>query len=199
MTTPTTPATTTPATARPLSIPVILGTQRVGRMSAHAARFVAGELARRDGVTTELIDIGELSLPVDDAGEAVQDPRFGLAMRLADGLVIVAPEYNHSFPGLLKHVMDSCLKEYIHKPAGIVGVSAGPFGGTRAVQSLLPVLRELGLVSIFWDLNFGNVGSAFDESGRLLDQAYVRRADKFLQELVWMARTLRHGRDTIPL
>ena len=41
----------------------------------------------------------------------------------------VAPEYNHAMPGLLKHVLDSCLKEYIHKAAGIVAVSAGPFGG----------------------------------------------------------------------
>lgn len=194
--------TTSPNTntnTRPLFIPVILGTARKGRMSAHAARFVAGELAKREGVATELIDIAELSLPVDDAGEAIKDPRFAEAMRRADALVIVAPEYNHSFPGLLKHVLDSCLKEYIHKPAGIVGVSAGPFGGTRVVESLLPVLRELGLVSIFWDVNFGSVRSAFDQSGQLLDQAYVRRTDKFLAELVWMAKTLRHGRDSIPL
>jgi NAD(P)H-dependent FMN reductase len=33
----------------------------------------------------------------------------------ADGLILVVPEYNHSFPGLLKHVLDTNLKEYIHK------------------------------------------------------------------------------------
>ncbi len=187
------------ANGRPISIPVILGTPRKGRMSAHAARFVMGELARRDGVVTELIDIAELSLPVDDAGEGVKDPRFSEAMVRADGIVIVAPEYNHSFPGLLKHVLDSCLKEYIHKAAGIVGVSAGPFGGTRVVESFLPVLRELGLVGIFWDLNIGNVSQVFGESGELREPAYVRRADKFLAELVWMSRTLRHGRDNVPL
>lgn len=190
---------TTTTDSRPLSIPVILGTSRKGRMSAHAARFVTDELRKRDGVTTELIDIAELSMPVNDAGEAVRDPRFGEAMLHADGLVIVAPEYNHGFPGLLKHVLDSCLKEYIHKPAGLVGVSSGSFGGTRVIQSFLPVLRELGLVSIFWDVNFGNVNSVFAESGELLDPAYVRRTDKFLAELVWMARTLRMGRDSIPL
>jgi NAD(P)H-dependent FMN reductase len=184
---------------RPLSIPVILGTPRKGRMSERAARFVHGEVARRPGVVTELIDIAELPIPTDDAGEAVRDARFSEAMTLADALVIVVPEYNHSFPGLLKHVLDSCLKEYIHKAVGLVGVSAGPFGGTRVVESFLPVLRELGLVTIFWDVNIGNVGRVFGESGELLDKAYVRRTDKFLTELVWMARTLRHGRDTIPL
>jgi NAD(P)H-dependent FMN reductase len=42
-------------------------------------------------------------------------------------LAIASPEYNHAYPGLLKHVLDSWLKEHIHKAVGIVGVSAGPF------------------------------------------------------------------------
>ena len=79
---------------------------------------------------------------------------------------------------MLKHVLDSCLKEYIHKTAGIVGVSAGPFGGTRVIQSFLPVLRELGLVAIFWDINFGSVNKVFSETGQLLDHAFLRRSDK---------------------
>jgi NAD(P)H-dependent FMN reductase len=185
--------------ARPLSIPVILGTTRKGRMSAYAAQFVFGQLQKRDGITTELIDIGELRLPVDDAGEAVKDPRFSSAMEWADAIVIVSPEYNHSFPGLLKHVLDSCLKEYIHKAAGIVGVSAGSFGGARVIEHFQPVLRELGLVSIFWDVNFGAIDKVFDASGQLLDQAYIRRTDKFLNELIWMAKVLRYGRETISL
>jgi NAD(P)H-dependent FMN reductase len=119
-------------------------------------------------------------------------------MERADALVLVVPEYNHSFPGLLKHVLDSCLEEYIHKAAGIVGVSAGPFGGTRVVQNLLPVLRELGLTCTFTDLNFSNVGRAFDDEGRLLDEAYVRRAASFFDELVWMATVLRYGRENVP-
>lgn len=185
--------------ARPLNIPVILGTARKGRMSAHAARFVTRELQKREGVCTELIDIGELEHHLDDNGQGTGDPGFAERMKMADGIVIVAPEYNHAMPGLLKHVLDSCLKEYIHKAAGIVGVSAGPFGGTRVIETSLPVLRELGLVTIFWDVNVGNVSKVFNEHGELLDQAFVRRTDKFLGELIWMARTLRHGRENIPL
>jgi NAD(P)H-dependent FMN reductase len=181
---------------RPLSIPVILGTTRKGRMSAHAAHFMVAQLQKHEEVETELIDIAQLPLPVDDAGPAIKDPGFSEKVNRADGLVIVAPEYNHSFPGLLKHVLDSCLEEYIHKAAGIVGVSAGPFGGTRVIESLLPVLRELGLVAIFWDVNFGSAGKVFDESGNVIDAAaWSRRADKFIKELVWMAKTLRYGRE----
>jgi len=186
-------------TDRPLSIPVILGTVRQGRMSLPAARLMAAELARRPGIETELIDIARIPLRTDDAGEAVKDPAFAAAMERADALVIVSPEYNHGYSGLLKHVLDSCLKEYVHKAVGVVGVSAGPFGGVRGIQDLLPVLRELGLVTIFWDVNFGNVGTLFDDRGALRDPAFLPRIDKFVKELAWMARTLRHGREHVAL
>ncbi len=184
---------------KPLFIPVILGTARKGRMSNWAARLLCQEVAKRPSVETELIDITALPLPIDDAGEAIKDSGFAAKMDRADGLVIVSPEYNHGYPGLLKHVLDSCLKEYIHKAVGLVGVSAGPFGGTRVIQNLLPVMRELGLVTIFWDVNFSSVQNVFDAEGRLLDQAFLRRIDKFLNELIWMATTLRYGRQSVAL
>jgi NAD(P)H-dependent FMN reductase len=184
---------------RPLSIPVILGTSRRGRMSAHAARWITSHVAARPGIETQLLDVASLNLPTDDAGENIKDAGISDVLTKADALVIVSPEYNHSFPGLLKHLLDAYLKEYIHKAAGVVGVSAGPFGGTRGIQDLLPVLRELGLVAIFWDVNIGNVSQVFDDQGRLLDQALVRRTDKFLDELVWMATTLRYGRENVPI
>jgi NAD(P)H-dependent FMN reductase len=186
------------ASKRPLFIPVILGTVRQGRMSLPVARLVSQELAKQAGVETEFIDIAQMPLPTNDAGEAIKDPKFAASMNRADALIIVAPEYNHGYSGLLKHVLDSCLKEYIHKAAGVVGVSAGPFGGTRMIENLLPVLRELGLVTIFWDVNFSDVQSVFDANGALLDSAYPRRIEKFLKELIWMAKTLRHGREHIP-
>jgi NAD(P)H-dependent FMN reductase len=184
---------------RPLFIPVILGTARAGRMSAHAARLVESQLAKYSGVESELIDIAQLPLPTDDAGEAIKNPGFSAKMERSDALVIVSPEYNHGYSGLLKHVLDSCLKEYIHKAVGIVGVSAGSFGGTRTIQNLLPVMRELGLVTIFWDVNFCKVQDVFKADGSLRDQAYLRRIDKFLEELIWMAKTLRYGREHVAL
>jgi NAD(P)H-dependent FMN reductase len=187
------------STERPIFIPVILGTTRQGRASENVARFVTEELRKRDGVETELIDIRDIRLPADDEGEAVKDARFSATVARADGLVIVTPEYNHGFPGSLKRVLDSNLKEYIHKAAGVCGVSAGGFGGTRAIQSLLPVLRELGLVTIFWDGNFSGAHQLFDADGKLLDESYVKRVDKFLKELIWMSKVLRHGRDSVSL
>ena len=184
---------------RTLFVPVILGTPRQGRLSEHAAELMRARIAARLEVETELIDIAKLSIPVTDAGEAVKEAGFAEKMNRADALVIVAPEYNHGYPGLLKHVLDTNLKEYVHKAAGIVGVSAGVFGGARVIQNLIPVLRELGLVTIFWDVNFTSVGSRFDEDGNLLDESFLPRIDKFLDELMWMAETLRYGRTNVTI
>lgn len=184
---------------KPLFIPVILGTVRKGRASENVARFVYEETSKREGVTSELIDLRDLKIAVDDAGEAIKDPKFSATVMRADGLILVVPEYNHGYPGILKHVLDSNLKEYIHKAAGICGVSAGGFGGTRMIQNLLPVLRELGLVTIFWDGNFSGAQNLFDAQGKLLDQSYVKRIDKFLGELIWMSKVLRHGRENVAI
>ncbi len=59
---------------RPLSIPVILGTTRKGRMSAHAARFMTEQIERRQGVVTELIDLSDQPIPIDDAAKRSRTP-----------------------------------------------------------------------------------------------------------------------------
>ena len=180
-----------------LFIPVILGTARKGRRSENAARFVFEETKKRAGVETEFVDICNIPMRLDDAGEQMKDPAFSHLVMRADGLILVVPEYNHGYPGLLKHALDMNLKEYIHKAVGICGVSAGPFGGARVIEALLPVMRELGLVTIFNDVNFGNVAKIFGEDGKLLDESFVRRTAEFLDELIWMARVLRHGRENV--
>jgi NAD(P)H-dependent FMN reductase len=186
--------------SKPLSIPVILGTPRQGRQSEYVAQFIVEQVAAREGVETALVDIRDIAIATDDAGESLKDPQFSATMERSDGLIIVVPEYNHGYPGLLKHVLDTCLKEYIHKAVGLCGVSAGPFGGTRVIQNMLPVMRELGLMNIFYDLNFGNVQKLFNESGDLIDKTtYIRRMERFMDELVWMATVLRYGRQEVTL
>src|SRR5258705_2171593 len=182
-----------------LFIPVILGTARQGRASENVANFVFSEIKKREGIESQVIDIRSLNFPTDNAGQTIKDANFSATVTRADGLVLVVPEYNHGYPGLLKHALDTNLKEYIHKAVGICGVSAGRFGGTRVIENLLPVLRELGLVTIFWDGNFAHAHKLFDTGGQLLDLAYVRRIDQFLKELIWMATVLRYGRENVPL
>lgn len=180
---------------QPLFIPVILGTVRQGRQSEYVAKFLVEQIGQRQDVKTELVDIRNIPIATNDEGESIKDPQFSATVERADGLIIVVPEYNHGYPGMLKHVLDTCLKEYIHKAVGLCGVSAGAFGGIRVIENLLPVMRELGLMTIFYDLNFSHVQDLFDESGNLIDKpTYIRRMERFMNELIWMSKVLRYGR-----
>ncbi|MCA1657678.1 MAG: hypothetical protein LC627_00085, partial [Verrucomicrobiaceae bacterium] len=68
----------------------------------------------------------------------------------------------------------------------------------RVIEQMVTVVRELGLAVTFTDLNFSKVREAFDEQGILKDEKYIGRLAKFLNELVWMSRVLRYGREKIP-
>lgn len=183
---------------RPLRIPVILGTVRQRRMSERVAHLMLDRLGATEGVETELIDIAELMVPTRDAGEAVKDRDFAAAISASDGFVVVVPEYNHGYPGMLKHVLDSNYWEYAHRAVGLVGVSSGPIGGARAIENLLPIVKAVGLVPITWDLNVGNVGSVFADDGAITDPRLDGRIAGFVGELVWMCTTLRYGRAFVP-
>ena len=183
----------------PLFIPVVLGTNRKDRSSEHVANWILARMQERDDIVPQLFDVRDFHLPHDHYGTEIGGdfPEWRDAIIKADGLVIVTPEYNHGYPGSLKSVLDLLLKEYIHKAVAFVGVSAGPWGGTRVIESMVPMVRELGLAVTFSDLNFPTVKSKFDEGGKLLDDAYEKRVTGFLDELVWMATTLRWGRNNV--
>ena len=183
-----------------LFLPIILGTNRKERKSAFVAKWLHGEMQKHAEIETRLFDVADFALPQDDYGTAIKDsfPEWRDAIIRADGLVIVSPEYNHGYPGALKSVLDLLLKEYIHKAVAIVGVSGGVWGGTRVIESLVPMVRELGLAVTFADLNFPKVQEKFDENGVLLDSAYEKRVKDFLDELVWMSRALKWGRENLP-
>ncbi len=182
-----------------LFIPIILGTPRKDRESENVAKWVYSKMQDRDEIESKFFDVRDFDLPRDHYGTEIGGdfPEWRDAITRADGLVIVTPEYNHGYPGALKSVLDLLLKEYIHKAVAIVGVSAGPWGGTRVIESMVPMVRELGLAITFSDLNFPSVRSKFDADGNLLDEAYENRVRGFLDELVWMAGSLRWGRQNL--
>ena len=183
-----------------LFLPVLLGTNRKLRRSVVAAKWLLGEMEKRSEIRTKLFDVSDFVLPQDDYGQEIKAlfPEWRDAIIEADGLVIVSPEYNHGYPGKLKAVLDLLLKEYIHKSVAFVGVSAAPWGGTRVIEAMVPMVRELGLAVTFTDLNFPAVQKKFDNEGRLLDQAYEQRVKDFLDELVWMSHALKWGRENLP-
>lgn len=183
-----------------VNIPILLGTNRRLRKSIFAAKWLLGEIEKRNDIEAKLFDVADFALPRDDYGQEIkaQFPEWRDAIVAADGLIIVTPEYNHGYPGALKAVLDLLLREYVHKAVAFVGVSAGPWGGTRVIEAMVPTARELGLAVTFTDLNFPHVQKVFSDSGQILDQAFENRAKDFLDELVWMARALKWARQNLP-
>ncbi len=180
-----------------LFILVLQGTVRPGRRSIDVARLVTKLGDEQDEIRVELVDPAEYEFPKDGNDEEVKDPRYSALTKRADGFFVVVPEYNHGYPGTLKRMLDSELENYIHKPVAFAGVSAGRWGGVRAIEALVPIVREMGMVATFTDVQFPSVGDLFDKDGNLLDEAYIRRVNRTYTELIWMARVLRWGRNNV--
>lgn len=180
-----------------LKIAIILGTKRQARRSIHAARLIYKLAGEFDEVEPVFVDPAELDLPADGNDEINKDPNYTKIIQEADGFFIVVPEYNHSFPGSLKRTLDSEYKHYFRKPAALAGVSSGPWGGVRAIESLLPVLRTLGMIIVTRDVQFPHIQKVFDNEGNLQEKVYIERIKKVFQELIWMARVMRFGRENL--
>ncbi|HEY1835272.1 MAG TPA: NAD(P)H-dependent oxidoreductase [Candidatus Saccharimonadales bacterium] len=183
-----------------LVIAVLAGTTREQRESIKAARFVA-EFGRRLGnVEIIFVDPKEFNFPSDGNDPEGKDPRYSEITAKTDAFFVVTPEYNHSFPGSLKRMLDSELRNYNHKPVAFAGASNGNWGGTRAIESLVPAVRETGLVVMSWDIYFPFVQNIFDESGEPKPEfaaRYEKSLSKLYKELIWFARILKKGREEL--
>jgi len=180
-----------------LFIPIIEGTTRVQRKSIYVAKFVYKVSKQYKEIESVLVDPNDFNFPGDGNDPEGKDSHYSKLTEKADGFFIIVPEYNHSFPGSLKRMLDSELKNYIHKPVAFAGVSSGMFGGARAIEALVTTVREMGLVATFSDVHFPKVQELFTEEGVLQKEAYVRRIKRSFDELIWMAKVLKYGRHAI--
>ena len=184
-----------------LYIPIIGGSTRRDRQSIKVARFVFAKLQKRKGVETELLDLLEYNFPIMEERLRFRDdppPRlkeFAGKIARADGLVIVAPEYNNGYPGVLKNALDYLLPEYRRKPIGIVTVSAGSFGGLNCLAQLRLVTLGMGAFPIPSSLPVSRVQDTFDEEGNPRDESYEKRAKAFIDEMLWFTRATKAQKD----
>src|SRR5437764_4962225 len=184
-----------------LDILVFYGSVRSDRQGIKAARFIVNQCRER-GHEVALVDPMEERLPLLDRmykeyapGEAPEVlERLASRLKAADAFLIVSGEYNHSIPPALSNLLDHFLEEYFWRPSAIVCYSAGAFGGVRAAMQLRAMLCELGTPSIPSLLPVPRVQEVFDDDGRPRDEAWNRRADRFLRELEWYAGALKEAR-----
>lgn len=185
----------------PVVIAVLIGTTRQKRESVKAAQYIADFGRRQPGVEIILVDPLDFDFPGDGNDPEGKDARYTAITDRADAFFIVTPEYNHSFSGSLKRMLDSELQTYNHKPVAFAGVSNGGWGGVRAVEALIPAVRETGLVVMSWDIYFPRIQDIFDGSGAIKPehaQRYETNLQKLYDELLWFTRMLKAGRPTAP-
>lgn len=179
-----------------LSIPVILGTARRGRRSESIALHVAEVIGQR-GLATQLVDVADYAITGTGHLSAAKSlETFGETIASADGIVIVAPEYNHGYPGELKLLLDSQGQAYARKPVGFVSVSSGLLGGARMVEQLRLVATALRMVPVSPAVHVSEVTDALDDQGRFRSVSLRAVLDSMLDEVDWFARTLALTRTT---
>jgi NAD(P)H-dependent FMN reductase len=160
-------------------------------MSAHAASFVAAQIRKRDGIVTDVVDLSEVPLAVDDAGEGIKTPGFSEAMIGADAVVIVAPEYNHSFPASLKQAIDYGYDEWQAKPVGFVSYGCRSVG-LHAVEQLRTVFTALHATTVRDGVGIDLFHGELDTEQQRQDAAVL------LDQLCWWGHALRDGRTARP-
>lgn len=182
-----------------LYLPVLLGTVRDGSRSEWVAAYARDRLAQRPGVETRLFDPDAWPFPNLVAREWEMDPQpprvaeFVREMARADGFVVVAPEYNHGYPGALKNMLDALFDEWNRKPFALVGVG-GVSGGLRMLEQLRLVVAGLHAVSVPAHVPVQAVAKEWTAAGPHEPDKWGPRFDKLFDELAWYARALKAAR-----
>lgn len=94
-------------------------------------------------------------------------------------------------------MLDSELSNYIHKPVAFAGASSGSWGGVRAIEALVSSVREMGLVASFVDMQFPKVQELFKDGGELQNDNYRKYVASAWVELIWLAKVLKTGRESL--
>ena len=171
---------------------ILSASVRTGRHSHRVALYFKKFLEENKTATSEILDLTEYNFPVfnerlkfqTSPSEKVLD--FASKIKLADGVVIVTPEYNGGYPASLKNVIDLLYDEWRRKPIAIATASDGTFGGTQVITSLQFSLWKIRAWTVPAMFPVPKVQSSFDEEGNPADKAASdKRATGFINELLW--------------
>jgi chromate reductase len=107
----------------------------------------------------------------------------------ANALLLATPEYNRSFPGVLKNAMDWVSRPHADiprvfggKPVALIGATTGRSATKHARAAWLPVLRALGMLPYAEDgLGIARAREVFGEGGELVDESVRRDIEAFLR------------------
>jgi chromate reductase, NAD(P)H dehydrogenase (quinone) len=145
---------------------------------------IAAQGAREAGAEVTLIDLKDFPLPLFDQDlEAEQGmPENGKKLKKLfldhDGLLIASPEYNSSFPAVLKNAIDwvsrpapgePSLVAFRGKVATLMSASPGALGGLRGLVHVRSILGNLGVIVLPDQIALAKAHEAFQPDGSLVD------------------------------
>ncbi len=179
----------------------IAGSLREGSYNRSLLR-AAQELAPTT-LIVDVAEIGQIPLYNGDVEESAV-PRavveLRAAVREADALLIVTPEYNHGVPGVLKNTFDwlsrpprqSCLDR---KPTALMGASPGMTGTARAQSQLRQSFVFTSTPAMLQpEVLVARAHEKFDADGRLTDEPTRQHLSLFLERFAgWINRMARVG------
>ena len=176
-----------------LSIAVIVGSLRSDSFNARLADALSA--LAPDDVEFRRLRIDDLPLYNQDDDDSPPPPvtRLKEAIRDADGLLFVTPEYNRSIPGVLKNALDHASRPYgdsafPDKPAGIIGVSIGAIGTAAAQQHLRTILAYLDMPTLGQPEAFLKADDVLDDDGGIAEGSRQFLQDWMDAYLDWVRR-----------
>jgi chromate reductase len=165
------------------SILVISGTNRPASSTLRVARRVAHHYSEAQ-ILAELLNLEELPIEMfkPEAYKNKPPALEAIQQRVIDaaGLHVVLPEYNGSFPGVLKYFIDLLKfpESFDRKPVAFVGVASGAWGGLRAVEQMQMVFGYRN-AHLYPDRVFiSGVASKVAPDGSISDAAIDERLSK---------------------
>lgn len=171
-------------------IGIMLGTAREGAKSEEVARAIEKLVDEREDSASVYIDPKEHVASGDGHNSGSEDKKLKAQLDESSALIVVVPEYNRSYPGSLKRMFDLEYDVYNRMPVLIVSVSAGPWGGLRGGEALIPVLRHVGMLISRYEVPVPNVNSAVDEYGNLRQEIHERLVNG-IDDILWLSNAVK--------
>lgn len=190
------------------TLKVILGSTRPNRTSEKLLPWLQSELLKHANIKVEVLDLRENPLPFYDQPTSPSQVKDGAyptqaatawaqKIKEADAFLVIAPEYNHSFPAVLKNAFDTVYAEWNNKP--IAFVAYGTVGGARSVEQLRGVAVELQMAPIRAALHIHSPWTLMDEKGAFKTgalEAFNEPLHGILTQLSWWADALKVARSS---
>lgn len=185
----------------PLQIPIILGSVRENRTAEPVGNWVLAQAASRPDLATEIIDLRDWNLPYypfpkPPAAGHYTDPlqlKWAEKIAAADGYILIAPEYNHGAPAVLKNALDFVYAEWNRKPCTFVGY--GGNGGARSIEQLRLVTAELQMAPLEASVHIMGAWGKIADGVFTGDERDVKWLNHLFDELIWWGRALKTARD----